>query len=695
MPKVSVLPEHIASQIAAGEVVERPSSVVKELVENAIDAGAKHVEINIGASGRDIRVADDGCGMSAEDAVLAFQRHATSKIKTADDLSALCTLGFRGEALPSVASISKFTCFTRTKEDATGTRVDLKDGTVTASSTGCSPGTVMEIKDLFFNVPARLKFLKAASTEFAHIQEIVQSLAVAHPAVAIELKKNENTVLKTTGSGELKKVIVEAKLFSGKESLIEVNESDSRMGLKIHGFIARPTHFRGDRKAILSIVNSRPVRCPLTYKALDCAYSDLIPRGRYPLAVVAITIDPEHIDVNIHPTKKEIKYSESNTLYVTLNRALSTALREPRRELAATTTGAANLRELPGRDFASLARDFETATRDSATAGSSSTATGFPSLEPADLRPSDRTLAGTASGMSVYEEDLRSSTPTSINAATVTSLVGSGHIVAEPSGLDDSESASRFERVEQLRFAERLDYKPDLTARPEYIDARHQQLGLQERPIQNRGGQMPSLLGLDSDSPTTLPAGWRLAGYIHNTYFLFETPDGMEIVEQHISHERLLYERLLARQATPGRLTENVQQLCISAPLNLTPEQADVLSQSLDHLKKLGFEFVVAEGAEPACTQVPQELAQKDYVKIIQKMLDDLVAVDAAHIDLEATKSVACQAAVKNGMTLSYDDIIRLVSAWLAIPRNDTCPHGRPIRLKFPMKKLFELFHPA
>lgn len=690
MPKVSVLPEHIASQIAAGEVVERPSSVVKELVENAIDAGAQHVEINIGASGRDIRVADDGCGMSAEDAVLAFQRHATSKIKTADDLSALSTLGFRGEALPSVASISKFTCFTRTKEDASGTRVDLKDGTVTASSTGCAPGTVMEIKDLFFNVPARLKFLKAASTEFAHIQEIVQSLAIAHPSVAIELKKNESTVLKTTGSGDLKKVIVEAKLFSGKESLIEVIESESRMGLKIHGYVARPTHFRGDRKAILSIVNSRPVRCPLTYKALDYAYSDLIPRGRYPLAVLAITIDPEHIDVNIHPTKKEIKYSESNTLYLTLNRALSTALREPRRELAAATSNAPGFREqTSGRDFASLARDFESS--------SASSSHGPSALsEPASLRPSDRTFAGAASGMSVYEEELSSSIPTTINATTVTSLASTGSgLVAEPSVLDSSQTGSRFEHIEQLRFAERLDYKPDLSARPEYIDARNQQLGLQERSTPSHNGQMPSVLGLGSDAPTTLPAGWRLAGYIHNTYFLFETPDGMEIVEQHISHERTLYERLLARQTTPGRMTENVQQLCISAPLHLTPEQSEVLSQSLEHLRKLGFDFVVAEGTEAACTQVPQELAQKDYVKVIQKMLDDLVAVDAAHIDLEATKSVACQAAVKNGMTLSYDDIIRLVSAWLATPRNDTCPHGRPIRLKFPMKKLFELFHPA
>src|SRR5581483_5855663 len=191
MPKVAVLPEHIASQIAAGEVVERPSSVVKELVENALDAGAKHIEIMASSDLRDIRVADNGCGMDPEDAVLAFQRHATSKISNADDLSFLSTLGFRGEALPSIASISKFTCYTRASGAETGTRVDIKDGAVQASETGCSRGTVMEINDLFFNVPARLKFLKKSSTEFAHVQEIVQSLAIAHPDVVFELKKND------------------------------------------------------------------------------------------------------------------------------------------------------------------------------------------------------------------------------------------------------------------------------------------------------------------------------------------------------------------------------------------------------------------------------------------------------------------------------------------------------------------------
>src|SRR5579875_1707623 len=187
MPKVLVLPDHIASQIAAGEVVERPASVVKELVENSIDAGASQIEIAVGADCRDIRVADNGCGMEAEDAVLAFHRHATSKLASADDLWKLRTMGFRGEALPSIASVARVTCYTRTSSAASGTRVEVAEGTVSACETGCAPGTVIEVNDLFYNVPARLKFLKKPSTEFAHVHEVVQALAVAYPKIVFQL----------------------------------------------------------------------------------------------------------------------------------------------------------------------------------------------------------------------------------------------------------------------------------------------------------------------------------------------------------------------------------------------------------------------------------------------------------------------------------------------------------------------------
>ncbi|HEY9785655.1 MAG TPA: DNA mismatch repair endonuclease MutL, partial [Candidatus Obscuribacterales bacterium] len=328
MAKVLVLPDHVASQIAAGEVVERPASVAKELIENAIDAGATSINISVSEGCRSIRVADNGCGMDADDAVLAFHRHATSKLRAADDLWRLSSLGFRGEALPSIASVAKVTCYTRRRESATGLRIEAMDGKLNAVETGCASGTVMEVVDLFYNVPARLNFLKKAATEFAHILEVAQNLAIAYPEISFELLKNNEKSLRTSGSGQLEQAIREVGFISIRDSLIAVSGSDFQHGLSVSGYIASPLHFRGDRKAILSIVNRRPVRCPLTYKALEYAYSDLIPRGRHPLAVLIVTLDAADLDVNIHPTKKEIKYSHGNEVYLTIQRAIMDALRQ-------------------------------------------------------------------------------------------------------------------------------------------------------------------------------------------------------------------------------------------------------------------------------------------------------------------------------------------------------------------------------
>src|ERR1700733_10410880 len=328
MPKVIVLPDHVASQIAAGEVVERPASVVKEYVENSIDAGATQIEIAISSDCRDIRIADNGCGMEPDDAVLAFQRHATSKLRSADDLWTLKSLGFRGEALPSIASVSRVTCTTRTEDAAHGSRVESADGKVTVVETGCAKGTVMQVVDLFYNVPARLNFLKKPATEFGHIQETVQTLAIAHPEIAFTLIKQDEELWRSSGSGDFRRTIVEVGHCTGREIFFEIESLDERAKIVVRGIAAKPLHFRGDRKGILAIVNRRPVRCPLTYRALDYAYSDLIPRGKYPLAVINITIDPASVDVNIHPTKKELKYSNGNDAYITIQRAITRALRE-------------------------------------------------------------------------------------------------------------------------------------------------------------------------------------------------------------------------------------------------------------------------------------------------------------------------------------------------------------------------------
>lgn len=614
MPKVHVLPEHIASQIAAGEVVERPASVVKELVENSIDAGATQIEVSIASDCRDIRVADNGCGMSADDAVLAFQRHATSKLSSADDLWNLRTMGFRGEALPSVASISQLTCYTRCHESQTGTKLELADGKITTAETGCAPGTVIEVCDLFYNVPARLKFLKKGSTEFAHIYECVQSLAIAYPLVAFQLINDGEVVLRTTGSGKLALALTETNFFSGqknirKEELKEVTYADTSRGIVVYGYLAPPTYFRGDRKAILSIVNNRPVRCPITYKALEYAFSDLIPRGKHPLAVVTVTLNAEDIDINVHPTKKEIKYSRGNDVYLVLQRALVEAARIPN------------------------------------------------------------------------EVGLTVNSQRSFGEATSPSVL----LVKEPA-------------------IKQLDLSKDLSYAPAYAPA-HAQVYTPTHtptPALAHAQAKPHAITPDSKSPgrltnglVSLPSGWHVIGYLHNTYILVETPEGLEIIEQHIAHERTLYERILAKQKDPGAIADSSQKLIISIPLKLSAEQKACLKENISALNTLGFDFTFdSHDDQVFCNQIPSDLATKEYETVVQKIIDDLCLTDKAEFSLEATKSIACQSAIKNGMPLSQTDIIHLLSDWAKTPRNDTCPHGRPVRLQFSMDKLFQLFHP-
>lgn len=621
MPKVMVLPEHIASQIAAGEVVERPASVVKELIENSIDAGATEIEIAIGSDCRDIRIADNGCGMDPEDAILCFQSHATSKLASVEDLNNLRTLGFRGEALPSIASISHFTCYTKTADAAHGTKVETADGKITAHETGCANGTIMEVTDLFYNVPARLKFLKKSSTEFAHIHEIVQQLAISYPKIIFQLLNQGEVVLRTSGSGRLALTIQEAGLMTGKEELLPVTGADLRYGLAVYGYVARPPHCRGDRKGILAIVNNRPVRCPLAYKALDQAFSDLIPKGRYPLGVLTVTIDPGQVDVNIHPTKKEIKYANNNEVFLAMLGSVRDATRLANREAAAPA----------------MAENTVT--------------NAYPDSElPAAVAASAYTAGGASPSTAVREPEIvpPSSTP----------------MPPPPS------PRQTFQRLQQLNLRDKLAYTPPT----------------------NVSDPRPSTR--QAVVPATLPAGWRIAGYIHNTYILLQTTDGLEIVEQHIAHERVVYERILAQQTAPGQISESSQRLVISAPLNLTPAQKVCLEENLDTLKRIGYDFEIQKDSI-ACTQIPLELASKNYAASVQENVESVLQTGTADFQLDASKSIACQAAIKNGMPLSESEIVELLSEWHKCPRNDTCPHGRPISLKYSKEKLFQLFHPA
>lgn len=326
MKRIKQLSKNLVNQIAAGEVIERPASVVKELVENSIDSGATKISVEVTNECRDLRIADNGSGIHPDDIILAFSKHATSKIETNEDLFAISTLGFRGEALSSIISIAKLICTTRTKDFDYGTKVECENSQIKKVQTGCAVGTIMEVKNLFYNLPARLKFLKNPKTEFSYIQELIQSLAIANPQIGFELKNNGKTIVKTTGSGDLKTAIKEVFSQDVIDNLKEVLKTDKLSGFKISGFVSTPDYTRSSKKNYHICINSRGVKCIIFQKAVDTAYKNLIGNGKYPFIVLNLEVPPSEIDVNVHPTKKEVRYKNTNQVFNFIYSAIDMAL---------------------------------------------------------------------------------------------------------------------------------------------------------------------------------------------------------------------------------------------------------------------------------------------------------------------------------------------------------------------------------
>ena len=326
MGRIIQLSKNVINQIAAGEVIERPFSVVKELVENSIDAGASRISVEVSNECRDIRVADNGSGIHPDDIILAFSKHATSKLKSEEDLYNIKTMGFRGEALSSIISISKLTCITRTKEFDYGTKVECSNSEVKQAKTGCAVGTIMEVRDLFYNIPARLKFLKSPKTEFGYINEFIQSEAIIHPEISFELKFNGKTMLKTAPSDNQLLSIKEIFSSDTASYLKPVLRTDKLSGLRISGYVSSPDFTRASKKDYYTYVNSRLVKCPVFQKAIDTVYRNLI-GSRYPFIVLNLEISPADVDVNVHPAKKEVRYKTPNQVFNFIASSVSDALR--------------------------------------------------------------------------------------------------------------------------------------------------------------------------------------------------------------------------------------------------------------------------------------------------------------------------------------------------------------------------------
>lgn len=328
MKRIQQLSRQMINQIAAGEVIERPASVIKELVENSIDAGATKVEIEVSKDCLSMRVSDNGSGIHPDDIELAFSKHATSKIFESNDLFNIHTMGFRGEALASIISIAKVICTTRTKDFETGTCVECEESNVKAYPAACAIGTTMEVKDLFYNTPVRQKFLKSEKVEMSYIAEILQSIALAHPNISVSLIYDGKTPLKTSGSGDLLCVLTEIYSNSIAGELKEINKTDELSSLQATGYCSTPEFTRSTKKSIYAFVNNRVVKCPVILKAIDTAYKNMLPAGKYPFVCINLSIPTNDVDVNVHPTKKEVRYKNPNQIfnftYSSIINALST-----------------------------------------------------------------------------------------------------------------------------------------------------------------------------------------------------------------------------------------------------------------------------------------------------------------------------------------------------------------------------------
>ena len=600
---VRLLDDNTSNQIAAGEVVERPSSVVKELVENAMDAGATRIDVNIEDGGRGlIVVRDNGCGMSPVDAVLSVQRHATSKITTADDLLEITTFGFRGEALPSIASVSDFSLTTKRHADEVGTQLVIQHGNVTFTGpAACPDGTEVRVASLFSTVPARLKFLKSNQTELNHVSDFLQRLVLSRPDVAVTLTHDGQTILQFAGTGD---VAASLGAVLGRDAVKDmVPLTCETPGLKVRGWVSKPSVTKATRAGQYFFVNNRAVRSRVLQVAFDRAFRKLVEGDRHPLTVIFIEIDPRYVDVNVHPAKSEVRFTRDGDIFAVIARAVEDAL---------------------------------------------------------------------LTGGLIPEVNVTPSMPQPV-------------IYSRPSTPP---------RTTMSNFA---DVFAELPSRP--LD------GLFEQPSASdtvhpggdataQGTEPHAYIGFDGYAISRL----RVIGQSRNTYIVAETDDAILLIDQHVAHERVLYEQFMNGAATEKDSWGIVaQNLVIPATLPVSPVEREAAVKYRDVLLRAGFDIDVFGSDTVVVRSVPATVIEKPYLGMISSILDDLAHTQGSRrLDLpnEAALIMAsCRLAVKKGDPLTMDEMVKLLADLASMKNPFTCPHGRPILLALPHREMDRKFH--
>ena len=663
MSKIRVLPDHISNLIAAGEVVERPASVAKELVENAIDAGATRIVIDVEAGGRRLlKITDDGEGMNRDDAVLAFERHATSKIARAEDLNAIATLGFRGEALASIASVARVELITRTEEASAGTRVLIEGGRMRDVKDAAHPrGTTIGVRDLFFNTPARRKFLRSEATESYHLTNLVTHYALAHPEIAFTLTNNGRETLRVAPAQDLRERAYQIFGAQFLDSLLEVNnqaETPVQYGqiARVRGFVSAPRERRTSRDAQFLFVNGRFVRDRLIGRALSEGYRSILPHGVYPAALLFIEVPLEEVDVNVHPAKTEVRFRRAAAVADSVREAVRNGL------ASAGYAPPADIRDSSSTAITDVGAD---------TSGSAAASTGdvpnvqseASSREAFVLRPRPQqerigfAFAAAPQRESFPDEAAQIAAPSSpkdsagLAATAELGVASADRTVTEPTGND----ARAFPDLPPLDSAYKF---------------------VREVAVESVGSNI------------------RPLGQLDESFIIATDDEGLLLIDQHVAHERVLFDKYRALEAS--RRAES-QQMLIPETFDLTPAQAAAFDVAAEELEAYGFELMRLSGRTVAIKSTPADLPASEARNVLAEVLDTVDAEKrgAARATLrdEIAASLACHAAIKVNMPLAPEKMRWLIDRLLITSSPTTCPHGRPVILRLAMQDILKGFH--
>lgn len=664
---VRLLDTNTANQIAAGEVVEKPASVVKELVENALDAGADKIEVTIFAGGTEyIRVTDNGCGMSEADAKMAVLRHATSKLTKAEDLLSLNTLGFRGEALPSIASVSNFTLLTRLQSEEFATSVHIDGGENTeVTASGGSTGTTVIVENLFFNVPARRKFLKTVSTEGRYISELLTRLALPRPDVRFKLVNNDKEVLSTPGDGDLEHAI---KALYGKnvaENLLEVSLNDPKVS--ISGFIGKPTLLKGTRQWQTFFVNGRCIGSKMLSKAVDHAYQSQIPKSGFPFAVINLKVDTASVDVNVHPQKSEIKFSDDSLIYKAMYKALTDALTKP---MSAQKT---QVTLLPDSEL----NVFVKPQQQSACAP----VTPVPQPKPAYQPQQPVFKSGAEQIFKTPERKEEQPAPASESLLVheqpvpiVKKEQGEQQAMWQP--FDDfaqTAATVSYSKGYQEPVLEVHEARSEF-AKPQPAEA---------APTADR--ETIAFTDTDSGMDTIWPIG-----QVDKTFIIAQSETTLYLIDQHAAHERILYDKLVAsHEQIPS------QQLLMPLYVDMAADDIALIEEHRDEFLALGVDAASAGESLLRVSSLPADIkadAAEDFINAISKMLREMRNVNGSDLRQEVLHMTACKAAIKAGQLLNMRQMRQLIIDLCNTTHPFTCPHGRPCMIEIDSNQLYKMF---